>query len=53
MINGKADEVTEELFQSPLSKYQVGLETSMKTSDFIFDCVHLLCVHLFIRNVIQ
>ena len=42
MTNEKADEVIEELFQSLLSRYQIGLETSMKGSDFIFDCVHLL-----------
>ena len=43
MVNDKADGVTEELFQSLLSKYQVCLETSMKGgSDFIFDFVHLL-----------
>ena len=40
--NDKAHEVIEELFQSLLSKYQIGLETSMKGSDFIFDCVNLL-----------
>ena len=34
MINDKADEVIEE--------YQIGLETSMKGSDFIFECVYLL-----------
>ena len=42
MINEKLHEVVEELFQSRLSRYQIGLETSMKGSDFIFDCVHLL-----------
>ena len=42
MINDKADEVIEELFQSPFSRYQIGLETSIKGSDFIFDCVNLL-----------
>ena len=42
MINNKADEVIEELFQSILFRYQIGLETSMTFSDFIFDCVHLL-----------
>ena len=42
MINNKADGVIEELFHSFLSKYQIGLETSMKGSDFFFDCVHLL-----------
>ena len=35
-------EVIEELFQSLVSRYQIGLETSMKGSDFVFDCVHLL-----------
>ena len=30
MINDKADEVTEELFQSLLSRYQIGLERSIK-----------------------
>ena len=28
--------------QSLFSKYQIGLETSMRGRDFIFDCVHLL-----------
>ena len=42
MINDKAVEVIEELFQTLLSKYQTGLETSLKGYDFIFDCVHLL-----------
>ena len=41
MINGKEDEVIEELFQY-LSRYQVGFETSLKGSDFIFDYVNLL-----------
>ena len=39
MINDKGDKVIEEL----VSTYQVKLETSIKGSDFIFDCVHLLC----------
>ena len=42
MINDKKDEVTEEFFHSLLSRYQIGLETSMEVSDFIFDCVQLL-----------
>ena len=42
MINHKADEVTKELFQSPLSRYEIGLETSMRGSELVFDCVHLL-----------
>ena len=42
MIYDNADEVIEELFQSLLSSYQIGLEKSMRGSDFIFNCVHLL-----------
>ena len=42
MINDKADEVIEELFQSLLSRYQIDVETTMKGSSFIFDHVHLL-----------
>ena len=42
MINDKADEVIEERFESFVNSYQIGLETSMRGSDFIFDCVHLL-----------
>ena len=42
MINDKADEFIEELFQSFLSRYQIRLEISIRGSDFIFDCVHLL-----------
>ena len=38
----RADEVIDELFQSLLSRYQIGLETSMKGSNVIFDSVHLL-----------
>ena len=43
MINAKANKVVEELFQSLLSGYQIGMETSMKGSNFAFDCVNLLC----------
>ena len=42
MINDKADEVMEEFFQSLLSRYQIRSETSMKGSNFLGDCVHLL-----------
>ena len=42
MINDKEDKVIKELFQSLLSRSQIGLKTSMKGSCFIFDCVHLL-----------
>ena len=42
MINGKEGEVMGELFQSFPSIYQIGLETSMKNSEFLFACVHSL-----------
>ena len=42
VIYDKADEVIQDLFQSPFSKYQIGLEISMKGRDFIFDCVNVL-----------
>ena len=42
MIRDEADEVIKEIFKSLLSRYQIGLETSIKGGDFIFDCVNLL-----------
>ena len=42
IIYGKTDEVIKERFQSLLNRYQIGLETSMKGSDFIFHCINLL-----------
>ena len=42
MINDKADEVIGKLFKSLIKNYQVGLEKSMRGSDFILDCIHLL-----------
>ena len=50
MINGETDKVIEELFQSLLSGYQIGLETSSRGSNFIVDCVYLIYC---IRNVIK
>ena len=41
MIYNKSDEVIKELFESLLNRYQTGLDTSMKGSDFIFDWVNL------------
>ena len=35
----EVNHVVNELFKSLLSKYQDGLETSMKGNDFIFDSV--------------
>ena len=46
MANGKADEFIKELSRTLLPRYQTGLETSMRGSDFIFDCAHLLyCIY--------
>ena len=42
MINDKADKVIKEMLQSLFSRYRIGLEKSMKGSEFVFDCVHLL-----------
>ena len=39
-INNKTDEVIEKLFQSLLSRNEIGLRTTMKDSDFIFYCIH-------------
>ena len=36
------NEVINELFESLLSRYQIGLETSMRGSDFIFDSIQVL-----------
>ena len=38
----KADEIIKELFDLLLQRYQVGLETSIKGSNFMFDCAYLL-----------
>ena len=42
IIYGNADEVTEELFEPLLNRYQIGLETVTRGSNFKFDCSHLL-----------
>ena len=39
MIYYKTDKFIEEMFESLFSRYQIGLEKSMKGSDFIFVCV--------------
>ena len=51
MINDKVDEVIEKRFQSFLCRCQIGLETLMKGSEFVFECVHLL--HYKCNKVIQ
>ena len=42
MTYDNTDEVIEEIFESLLSRYQIGLKTSMKRSDFIFDSIQML-----------
>ena len=42
LIDDKPEKVIEQLFQSLLSRYQIGFETSMRGSEFVFDYVHLL-----------
>ena len=44
MIYDNAEEVIEELFELLLNRYQIGLETSMGGSDFVFYYVFLLYV---------
>ena len=42
MIYDNTDEVIKKLLESLLSRCQIGLQTSIRGSDFIFDHVHLL-----------
>ena len=42
LFNDKPDEVIKKLFKSLINRYQNNLQTSMKSSDFVFDCVYLL-----------
>ena len=42
VIYEKGNEVVKERFESPISRYQIGLETSGKDGDSIFAWVHLL-----------
>ena len=37
------DQIIEELFDSLLFRYQISLETQMRGSGFIFDCVNVFC----------
>ena len=50
MINDKADEVIEELFQLLLSRYQIELETSMKRNEFVF-IVFIYCIINVIKQI--
>ena len=42
MIDDKKNQVIEKNFETHLNKYQIGLETSIRVSNFTFDCAHLL-----------
>ena len=46
MMGSETDDITDELFESLLQKYQEGLEESMRASEFIFDSVNLLYFNL-------
>ena len=46
MINDKADEVIEELFQSLLLRYQNALETPMKGSDLSMIVLFIILILL-------
>ena len=47
-----ADEVIEKLLKSFLDKHQSSLGTSSKSSDFVFDCVHLLYSVAYLRRCV-
>ena len=42
MTYDETNEVIEDLFGSILSRYQIGLETSLKGSDYILDSIYSL-----------
>ena len=42
MINDEAGKIVEKRFLSLLSRYKIVLETSVKSSEFVFDCANLL-----------
>ena len=46
----EVNDVINKLFDSPCSKYQRNLETSMRGSDFIFDSVQLMCCKFYKVN---
>ena len=52
ILNDKADEVIEKLLKSFLDKHQSSLGTSNKSSDFVFDCVHLLYSVAYLRGCV-
>ena len=42
MIGSGTDEITEELIESILKRYQKGLEEKMRGSEFVYDSISLL-----------
>ena len=42
MMKDIEDEGVEKIFEPFFNRYQIGLEASLRGSDFFFDCVHLL-----------
>ena len=51
LIGNETDEITEELFDSLLQKYQKGLEESMERSKCVFDSLDLFHYKLHIRSL--
>ena len=45
-MGNEADDIIKELFESFKKRYQEGLETKMKGSQFVFESVDLLCYSL-------
>ena len=53
MIVNNVNEIINKFFSSPLTKYQIGLETSMKVSDFAFDSIdgmHYKCTKVILNQ---
>ena len=50
MMGNETAEITEELFEYPLQKYQEGLEEKMRGSEFVFDSDGLLHYNLHKKN---
>ena len=46
IMGSETDEITEELFESLLQRYQEGLKESMRGSEFFFYCVDGLYYNL-------
>ena len=42
MTGFNTDKINEEIFESVVQRYQIGLETSIKGNNFVFDNVHRL-----------